>query len=288
MWIEARPPGVGLRKPARCIIRPGILTRWYEGGTIEKRVRTFARNHPDRFFGLKKRVQIYAGGHPAAFFTLYRATRKDPDRAVSPDTQLVIEGFPRSANTFAVAAFRQAQAERIRIAHNLHVPAQVILASRWRIPALVLIREPRDAVVSLVMRDPISIDHALKYYVSFYKTVANYRSSFVLGRFEEVVNEFDTVIGRINARFGTGFAPFHANEESVGKVFDRIDDIYKKSLGDNTESLESKVSRPSSSRQQEKQKVEYELEYPKREKLISEAEALYEYLTARTHEPTVG
>jgi hypothetical protein len=60
-------------------------------------------------------------------------------RSVSRTTQLVIEGYPRLGNTFAVVAFLQAQKEDVRIAHHLHAPAQVIRAARWRIPTIVLI-----------------------------------------------------------------------------------------------------------------------------------------------------
>jgi len=49
------------------------------------------------------------------------------------------------------------------IAHHLYASAQVIRAARWRILTLVLMRRPRDAVLSLVIRDPASVDQALGY-----------------------------------------------------------------------------------------------------------------------------
>ena len=124
---------------------------------------------------LEKWLQILAGGHPAVFFNLYRLLRprQDLSRAVTPDKLVVIEGFPRSGNSFARRAFIMAQGENFdvaRIAHHLHVPAQVIRAARWRIPTLVLLRRPKDAVLSLVIRDPISVDQALRYYISFYES----------------------------------------------------------------------------------------------------------------------
>jgi hypothetical protein len=51
--------------------------------------------------------------------------------------------------------------DKTRIAHHLHVPAQVVRAARWQIPSLVLIRRPRDAVLSFAIWDPISVDQAL-------------------------------------------------------------------------------------------------------------------------------
>src|SRR5215218_10457232 len=135
---------------------------------------------------LEKWLQIHAGGHPTVFFSLYRLlrTRKDLTRAVTPDTQVVIEGFPRSGNSFARRAFIMAQDETFdvtSIAHHLHVPAQVVRAAQWRI-------------LSLVLRDPISVDQALKYYISFYETSEKYRDAFVLGRFEEVTEDFGQVM----------------------------------------------------------------------------------------------
>jgi hypothetical protein len=56
------------------------------------------------------------------------------------------------------------------IADRMHVPAQVVRAARWQIPTLVLIRRPRDAVLSFAVWDPISVDKALRYYLSFYET----------------------------------------------------------------------------------------------------------------------
>jgi hypothetical protein len=59
------------------------------------------------------------------------------------------------------------------IAHPLHAPAQVIRAARWRILTLVLMRRPMDAVLSLVIRDPASVEQVLGYtriHNSFYET----------------------------------------------------------------------------------------------------------------------
>jgi len=252
------------------------------GGTgvraIEERFGYYAEEHPT-VFSFEKWLQIYAGKHPSAFYGLYRLARKDQARVVTQDTQLVIEGFPRSANTFARVAFNSAQRERVRIAHGLHVPAQVIRASRWRIPTLVLIRKPKDAVLSFAIRDPISVDQALRYYLSFYETVEEYRDAYILGLFEEVTEDLGEVIRRINDRFGTAFSPFSHNERNVEGVFARIEINSRKRFRET--SLENKVSRPFASREKLKREVGYELEDPKHRDLISRAETVYDRLTSK-------
>ncbi|MGH3087377.1 MAG: hypothetical protein ACRDSJ_08675, partial [Rubrobacteraceae bacterium] len=230
-------------------------------------------------FRFEKWAQVHLGKRPALYYSLHALARRDRRQVVGRETELLIEGFPRSANSFAVVAFRRAQRRKVRLANNLHVPAQVIRAARLGVPALVLIREPKDAVASLAIRDPISIDRALKYYVSFYETVAGYREAYVLGLFEEVTGDYGAVIERVNAKFGTDFLPFRHTERSVRRVFGRIDRVYEKDF-EGESAFEDAVSRPSASREEMKQRVRQELEDPARKKLVARAGTIYERLVA--------
>ena len=256
---------------------------------IEKRLRPHLDENVVALW-LEKWLQIHAGGRPDVYFTLFRLlrTRKDLSRAVTPDTQLVIEGFPRSGNSFARRAFIMAQDQgfdKTRIAHHLHVPAQVVRAAQWHIPTLVLIRRPKDAVLSLAIRDPISVDQALRYYVSFYETVEKYRDSYVLGLFEEVTEDFGQVIKRMNDKFGTAFSLFRHDEQNVGRVFADMDTYARKKYGETQ--WERKVHHPSAVKERMKNQIEYELENPKRKKLIAEAEAVYDRLTNPQRRPAL-
>ena len=263
-----------------------------EGGmtAIKERLRPHLDENPVAF-KLEKWLQIHAGGHPAIYFNLYRLlrTRQDVRRVVTRDTQLVIEGFPRSGNSFARRAFVMAQNESFdttRIAHHLHVPAQVVQAARWQIPTLVLIRRPRDAVLSFALWDPISVDQALRYYRSFYETVEKYRDAYVLGLFEEITEDFGQVIKRINDKFGTTFALFRHDEENVSNVFADMDTYARKKYGE--AQWKRKVHHPSAVKERMKQEIEYELENPKRAKSIAEAEAVYHRLTNPMRKPAPG
>src|ERR687890_1177681 len=251
-------------------------------------IKEWLKSHLDEnivAFRLEKWLQIHAGGHPAVYFSLYRMLRTNTARIVTPDTQLVIEGFPRSGNSFARRAFVSAQDEsfdKTRIAHHLHVPAQVVRAAQWQIPTLVVIRRPRDAVLSFAAWDPISVDQALRYYLSFYETAEKYRDAYVLGRFEEVTEDFGEVIERINEKFGTTFSQFRQDEENVNKVFAGIEshtrNRFDKAL------WERKVQRPSAMREKMKHEMECDLENPKRIRLIARAEAVYDRLTDPTRD----
>src|SRR5688572_15708483 len=71
-----------------------------------------------------------------------------------PDTAIVIEGFLRSGNTFSVAAFQIANGSELHIGRHLHGAPHVLRAVRMGLPTLVLVRPPRDAVLSYLVRRP--------------------------------------------------------------------------------------------------------------------------------------
>src|SRR5438105_4275553 len=55
-------------------------------------------------------------------------------------------GFPRSANTFAVAAFKLAN-PTVQLATHFHVPPFIIHGLRCGKPGFFLIRQPEEAVI---------------------------------------------------------------------------------------------------------------------------------------------
>lgn len=229
-------------------------------------------------YSVEKWFQSHAGRYPALFFLVHRLARKNPMQAVSRETEIVIEGFPRSACSFAVAAFRQAQQRPLRIASHLHVPAQVVRAAEWRIPALVLIRSPKDAVLSLMVRDGILASQALSYYIIFYESIAKHRDAFVLASFDEVTKDYGAVIKCINEKFGTAFVPFRHTKASLNRAFLALNAGYRSYDKD---AREKAISRPSAAKKQARRDVANRLDNPRCTKLLFRAETLYERLTAK-------
>lgn len=180
----------------------------------------------DRIRGYASVVHYLAGAYPALFFPLRRlGGQVGIGPAVARDTDLVIEGFPRSGNTFAVHAFRLAQPHAVKTADHIHVPAQVIRAARYRVPACILARRPEDAVRSLVVKYPfLNPRHVLRGYAGFYERCLPYREHFVAATFDQVVADFGGVIDRINRRFGASFHRFEPTEENLRRIFQGIDE----------------------------------------------------------------
>ena len=149
---------------------------------------------------------------------------RHPLNVVDDTTQLVIEAFPRSANTFATVAFQLSQPAPVRVAHHLHAPAHVADAVRRGVPVLVLVRHPREAVISQVIRSPgISVRGALSAYARFHERVASVRAGCQIATFEQVTGDFGAVIHALNRRYGTNFGVFEHTPEAVAEVYRMID-----------------------------------------------------------------
>lgn len=152
------------------------------------------------------------------------ARRRHGDRVLGPRTAIMIEGYPRSANTFAVAAFEMAQERPVTVAHHLHAAAHVVAAVEAAVPVILLVRRPEDAIASVIARKP-SVDPALaaRTYLHFYDGVADVLDGCVVAEFGDVVGDFGRVIELTNARFGTSFTPFVHTDENVRRCFAEIE-----------------------------------------------------------------
>jgi hypothetical protein len=169
------------------------------------------------------RLRTHMIEHPVMYLPLARVKRalrldvRDIQRQViSPRTELVIEGYTRCGSTFAVYALQLSQERPVRLAHHWHAPAQLIEAAHRKIPALLVIRRPEEAILSQLIREPnLTLRDALVAYSRFYECLLPYRHSFVVGEFEQVTHDFGLLIRRLNARFGTSFAEFVHSEANV-------------------------------------------------------------------------
>jgi hypothetical protein len=162
------------------------------------------------------------GGH-ASYLALAR--RRHPATAFGADTRLVIEGFPRTANTFTVFAFQMAQPQPVRLAHHMHAPIQIIAAARRGVPVLALIRPPEDAVLSLVTWAPyVRMERALRAYSRFYERILPHRDRCVVAELADVTTDLGRVIDSINARYGTRFARFDHTPENVQACYRLIEE----------------------------------------------------------------
>lgn len=170
---------------------------------------------------MRHMARRFVSERPSLYLPLARRRYPGPSpMVITRDTQIVIDGYTRSATTYAVYAFQLAQPASIRIAHHLHAPAQIVTAVRWGIPTLLLIREPEGAVLSQVVREPgVTVRDALVSWSRFYEIALRHREGFVVGEFSRVTTDLAGLILDVNQRFGSTFATFEATEAYECEVF---------------------------------------------------------------------
>ncbi|MAE46381.1 MAG: hypothetical protein CMJ86_05750 [Planctomycetes bacterium] len=137
-------------------------------------------------------------------------------------THIVIEGFPRSANTFLVHYLRLATHDELNVAHHLHDAGQVDRALRMDLPVFVLLRDPLDAVVSWSLKQPLLPPaQMLRTYHAFYLLLQLRKQAPCFIRFEDAISEPMAVIEEIIRR--TGLESSISASVKNQQVFDSIE-----------------------------------------------------------------
>jgi hypothetical protein len=181
---------------------------------------------------LRYRAKQWLSRYPSLYFPIFRHRDGYQKLLVSKDTDICIDGFPRSANSFAVGAVEHAQESDITIAHHTHVPAQLLRATDLGIPTIALIRCPVDAVISgralelqiaAVEDRPqppmhVSFVRRLQAWIDFYRCLEPHADRLVIAPFEHVTQDMGVVIDAVNRKFGTSFASFEHPEANLSSI----------------------------------------------------------------------
>jgi hypothetical protein len=216
-------------------------------------------------------LRSIVGQHPVLCRRLIKSGEQ-----LSEETDIVIEGFPRTGNTFAVIAFQSAQPNTLSIAHHVHAPGPVLDAMRLGKPAIVLIREPEETILSFVIRfRGLTLGQGLRSYSRFYSPLLPHRSRFVTARFDDLVGDFGGVLRRVNEMFGTAFEEFEHTESNIARVQSEVDQWDRNTFGEGRR-LEEGRARPSAVRTRMKDELRAAYLSRKLASLRARAEALYE------------
>ncbi|KAA3613223.1 MAG: hypothetical protein D8M58_13025 [Calditrichaeota bacterium] len=158
---------------------------------------------------------------PGLYYRLFARSFPFDQMAVSNQTEICIEGFPRSANSYAVVAFKLDNQD-VKVGHHLHVPAQIIRAAEMNIPNVVVLRSPEEAVASfLVFQSSLNASLYLKSYIQFHKIVEALADKVLITSFETATKDFNKVIEAVNQKYSR-------NYNLVGDIENRQDEIITK------------------------------------------------------------
>ncbi len=176
--------------------------------------------------GLRWYARYRLGEHRAY---LPIARWRHPGSVIDEHTRLVIDGFTRSGVTFALFAFHLAQLRPVRVAHHLHAAVHLTEATRRRVPGLLVVREPKEATLSTLVREPyLTPSQVLRAYTHFHRRLLVHAHALVVADFTSVTGDFGRVIDRVNGRYGTSFDLFEHTQENVARVFQLIEDRHRR------------------------------------------------------------
>lgn len=233
---------------------------------------------------LREAVLDYIRQYPILFFLILSFKKKYKYLLVDKETDIVIEGYPRSANTFAVAAFKISQKNNLKIARHTHAVAQLKRAAALEIPALAIIREPKQAILSYVVREKqVNLNLAINRYITYYQALKKLENKFIIADFKDITKNYGDVIFKINNRFHTNFLIFKHTKENVEKTFRKVEDMEREDAGGALS--ESKVARPSDERNRLKATLLKKLDQPTYRKKLEKCESLYNQLTVNNGLP---
>jgi hypothetical protein len=226
-----------------------------------------------------RRGRQLVGDDPCWLPVVLRATPTGTARQLTDHTQLVIEGFPRSANTFAVFAVRHAEraaGREVQISSHVHTPSAVKAAVQQHFPTLVIVRQPVDVIVSLLIAAPhVRPADAIDEWIHHHLELLAYRDRFAVATFDEVTGSTDNVIARINTTFGTSFAPLGTSPATTTAVLAAIDGHHRRLHGDS----EHLVPRPSPWRLGRARMLRAELDAGDHAARLARADALFQRYT---------
>ena len=189
---------------------------------------------------------------------------------IQDDTDVVIDGYWRSGNTYARTAFMEANPHAV-VSSFVHHPYAVREAVRQGKPMILLVREPEQAVRSNVQYfagRPVEV--ALQEYIHYYAQAVPFLDRVLVAPFEEVIGDFGAVIARCNERFGTAFGTYESSPENDDKVFAIIDHGYAGHAN-----FEERVARPTPARASASA---LDLTDPAVRRGLARARTLYEHL----------
>ncbi len=147
-------------------------------------------------------------------------------RVVTKETDLVIEGFPRSGNSYVEAAFVCSQNSNLKFAHHTHAAANVLRAVQLNIPSYVLIRAPMDCCISLAIQSAHTHDLSLSIseYIRYYRAIRKVADKLCLVPFEVATKDFNASVAHLNTVYKTQFDMLPAGL-SREDVMQRVDTI---------------------------------------------------------------
>jgi len=183
------------------------------------------------------------------FPLLHYIRGKESGQFCASTTDLCVEGFESSANTFTFNVLYCVRPD-LDIARHKHVVANLKRATDHGVPTIILFRDPDVCIPSAVSRFRPSLSEAVQRYIYFYKYVIDeMKSDILLVSFEEMTQEVEETVRRIGS-----FADFEIDENRLEGVEERAKERIRRRT-ERRENTTERISLPKKDREQKKNEI---------------------------------
>lgn len=154
----------------------------------------------------------------------YKVLEGRPEKKLATiNKALVVEGFPRSGNTFLSDFLLVTQSPSFRFAHHTHLIENVMLGIDNNLPAVVIMRNPLDAIASFVIYSEKSVEFAIDKWLRFYAEAERLDSRALLVSFETITANPVRIIEELNAKFQINLDVPSSESAAMAATKDRIE-----------------------------------------------------------------
>ena len=143
------------------------------------------------------------------------------DEPLDADTQVCLEGFPRSGNTFATVLLRRRGIAQL--SSHRHAPAQVERALRAGVPVVLVVRDPVEACASQLVGAPdLRPGDVLWAYRRFHDALVSRRDDVLVLSFETLTGDPAAVLHAVADHTGRELDTAPVDDEERTAIFHEI------------------------------------------------------------------
>jgi len=141
---------------------------------------------------------------PGVLALQYRVLKHLRSQLVLPASLLCLEGFPRSGNSFCgEILYNGVRSAREGMAGHTHAITNVWRAVKFDVPAFVVVRDPLDCCLSLLLMEGCStLEDALGAYYDFHAKLLRLRDRVTVIPFEQLTRNPYGVVRRVAQQVG--------------------------------------------------------------------------------------
>jgi hypothetical protein len=189
---------------------------------------------------------------------------KYPRTTFSSSTEITMDGFQRSGNSFATYQF-MTKNKTLNIAHHRHINTQIIFSAQNKIPTIVFIRDPIDAIISafFVQESAVPLEIIIRSWINFYEPILRYKNEIIISDFKNTINNFDQIIYQLNKKYDSNFLIPKIDKNTYENYSMYVEKLQIKNFGklDN-----NRMSKPNDTRINKKQSL---IDKIKKENIVS-------------------